>query len=365
VRALAATTRFAGSEPEAGARDRCAQVLTGLGFLVHIERFEFSEFPSRWAPALISLIVAAVSLNVGHAAVVSHEPVLPLIIAMIVLVAVGFLARYLSRRGVLDFPLSRSSASNLVATRGDDEPALWLVAHLDSKSQTIPMLVRIAAVTLFAVSVVVVLAAAAVVALGESSPYAQHRAAAIAHHASLALMISGLPLIFCFIGNRSHGALDNASGVATVLLAAERMKGGNVGVLLTSAEELGLAGARAFVRDHRRRGIAINCDTMDDSGRFLFMRSRTLSAALEAAVRNAASRAGGASRGRGVSPMLPGVLADNIAFSDAGWESLTISRGNLGTLGRVHTSRDRADSIDGTGIAQAALLLVAIVEELT
>lgn len=366
MRALAATTRFAGSEPEAAARDRCAQVLTGLGFLVRIERFEFSEFPSRWAPALISAVVAAVSLNAGHAAVVSHEPVLPLIIAMIVLVAVAFLARYLSRRGVLDFPLSRSSASNLVATRGDDEPALWLVAHLDSKSQTIPMLVRIAAVTLFAVAVVVVLAAAAVVALaGESSPYAQHRAAAIAHHASLALMISGLPLIFCFIGNRSHGALDNASGVATVLLAAERMKSGNVGVLLTSAEELGLAGARAFVRDHRRRGIAINCDTIDDSGRFLFMRSRRLSPEIEAAVGKAASRAGGASRGRGVSPMLPGVLADNIAFSDAGWESLTLSRGNLGTLGRVHTSRDRADSIGGTGIAQAALLLVAIVEELT
>lgn len=63
--------------------------------------------------------------------------------------------------------------------------------------------------------------------------------------------------------------------------------------------------------------------------------------------------------------MLPGVLADNIAFSDAGWDSITISRGNLGTLARVHTSRDRADHIDGTGIAQASLLIAAIVEELT
>jgi hypothetical protein len=63
--------------------------------------------------------------------------------------------------------------------------------------------------------------------------------------------------------------------------------------------------------------------------------------------------------------MLPGVLADNVAFSAAGWDSVTISRGNLRTLSRVHTSGDRADSITGTGIAQAALLIAAIVEELS
>jgi hypothetical protein len=62
--------------------------------------------------------------------------------------------------------------------------------------------------------------------------------------------------------------------------------------------------------------------------------------------------------------MLPGVLADNIAFSRAGWDSFTISRGNLRTLARVHTSRDSAGSIEGRGVDQAALLIAAIVEEL-
>jgi hypothetical protein len=281
-----------------------------------------------------------------------------MLIAIGVLAALGLFARYLMRRGVLDFPLSRRTSTNLVATPTEHEPAIWLVAHLDSKSQTIPMLVRIAAVTVFGVSVIAVMLAATMVAVaGHDSPDLQHQAAAVAHHASLALMISSLPLILCFIGNRSPGALDNASGVAAVLLAAQKLEGRNVGVLLTSAEELGLAGARAFARTHAGRSIAINCDTVDDAGSFLCMRSQRPSPVLELAVRKAS--------GKGTRAMLPGVLADNIAFSDAGWDSFTISRGNLGTLARVHTSRDRAGHIDGTGIAQASQLIAAIVEELS
>lgn len=331
-----------------------------------MERFGFSEFPSRWAPALISLLVAVPALVVGRAAVVTHDTLMPLLATSIVFAGIGTIAAYLIRRGVLDLPVSRSFSSNLLATRGNDEPAAWLVAHLDSKSQTIPMLLRIAAVTLFAASLLVVLAAATVVGIaGDDSAALQHQAAAAAHHASVLLMISALPLVLCFIGNRSPGALDNATGVAAVLLAAERLSAQNVGILITSAEELGLAGARAFVRDHRRRGVAINCDTIDDEGSFLCMRARRVSPLLDKAVRTGAARLGFPLSGGGLRPMLPGVLADNIAFSDGGWESFTLSRGNLGTLGRVHTSRDRADSIAGTGIAQAALLLVAIVEELT
>lgn len=64
------------------------------------------------------------------------------------------------------------------------------------------------------------------------------------------------------------------------------------------------------------------------------------------------------------SRMLPGILADNIAFTDHGWASFTLSRGNIGTLARVHTSRDRVAEIDGTGIVIAATLLAATAEEL-
>ena len=131
---------------------------------------------------------------------------------------------------------------------------------------------------------------------------------------------------------------------------------------MTSGEELGLAGARAFVQQMPAKGVAINCDTVDDSGRFLCMISGRMTDRLSAALDRAAKRVEVAVRKQS---MLPGVLADNVAFSAAGWASFTLSRGNLGTLARVHTSRDRSDKIDGTGIAVAAQLLAATAEELS
>ena len=223
------------------------------------------------------------------------------------------------------------------------------------------MLLRIAAVGLFTLSLAAILlvGAAMPVAGGEG---AVHALASIAHSASLGLMVSAVPLALCFIGNRSNGALDNATGVAAVLLAARDSSSTSFGVIITSAEELGLAGAHAFARAHPGNATAINCDTVDDAGGFLFMRSKAPSPSLEQAVARGASRSGvGSVRFR---RMLPGVLADNVALGAAGWDSFTISRGNLRTLSRVHTSGDRADSIGGTGIAQAALLIAAIVEEL-
>ena len=292
----------------------------------------------------------------------THETLPSVVFAIVDVIVVALVARYLARSGVLDFPLSRSVSTNLVATRSSRLPSLWLVAHIDSKSQTIPMLVRIAAVALFATSLAVILVAGAAMTVVHAEEM-QHTLAKAAHLASVALIAGALPLVFCFVGNRSKGALDNATGVAAVLLAARDSSSENFGVIITSAEELGLAGAYAFARANRDQATAINCDTVDDNGRILLMRSKAPSSYVQEAVNRAAARAGIPTGG--FRRMLPGVLADNVAFSAAGWDSFTVARGNLRTLSRVHTSGDRADSIDGTGIAQAALLIAAIVEELS
>ena len=57
-----------------------------------------------------------------------------------------------------------------------------------------------------------------------------------------------------------------------------------MGVLLTSAEELGLAGARAWVhawaQDGRAPGVALNCDGVDDRGTLALLPAGTPPAAL-------------------------------------------------------------------------------------
>ncbi len=362
LRELASSPRFAGSTSESAARAMCAGVLRESGFVVEEATFEFSEFPARAAPPMIALMLGGTAIGMGALAATGHYQ-LASILGVAVATSLSPLGGMLARNGVLDFPLMRSSSVNLVAQRHEARPRTWLVAHLDSKSQTIPMLLRIgsatAAAVLFTLTVIVILVQALVGVFAASVPLV------LGFLTAAAL----LPILLCFVGNRSNGALDNATGVVSIIAAAALLGHRDVGVLITSGEELGLAGARAFVRSRTETGVAINCDTIDDSGKFLFMRSGMSPESLESAIERAAERTGVLAMrgrpGRRLSMMLLGVLADNIAFTDAGWTSFTVSRGNLRTLSRVHTHRDRADSMGGTGIAQAAALIAAIVEELS
>jgi len=278
---------------------------------------------------------------------------------------IALAGRWMARHGTSRFPWLRSNSVNLVATRGLNgiaRPRAWLVAHLDSKSQTVPMALRITGVALSVLMLLLLAGATATSAFLYDSR--------VPGQLDLAISIIGwltgaalVPVALCIVGNRSSGSLDNGTGIAAVLMAARKIDAERpLGVIFTSGEELGLAGARAYVAANPRGGIALNCDTCDDHGRFIgMMNGSPYKSELAQALARASEKLGVPVR---VGAMLPGVLADNIAFTDAGWDSLTLSRGNLSTLSRVHTAGDRPDKLDGSGIAEAARLLAATIEEL-
>jgi Zn-dependent M28 family amino/carboxypeptidase len=162
------------------------------------------------------------------------------------------------------------------------------------------------------------------------------------------------------VGNASPGAVDNASGVAAVLAAAARMDASAaVGVLLPSAEELGLAGARAWIRVHgAERAFVLNCDGVDDQGELTIMYTRSLPAPIVDAVREAAAGS------LHVRRMPPGLLLDSVAFADAGWSAATVSHGSMRTLARVHTPLDSLERLDGRHIAPVARVLAGAAEAL-
>ncbi len=366
VQRLASSPRFAGSAAEADARKFCGTVLERAGFELSIEDFEFSRFPARVGPS-VTASVLAVSLLGAHLTAAHGMPGVALAIVAAGVAIAALAGMLLVRRGVAGMRWMRTSATNVVARRkkSGPEPTVWLVAHLDSKSQTIPMLVRIAAI----VAIGLILGALVLTLLLQVGGVAEklglcHDCLRIAGAAiAFAGAIATLPVILCFIGNESLGALDNASGVASVLLASELVRPhANIGVVLTSAEELGLAGAGAFARSRTAKGVALNCDTIDDEGRFICMRSDSSARSddIAAKLQQAARREGVAVQ---IRRTIPGILTDGTAFSDAGWSACTLSRGNLRTLARVHTRRDGPALIRGTGIAQAACMLATTAEE--
>ena len=374
--AIGGQPRPAGSPAEAGARAHARGLLEAHGFVVREEPFSYSAFPGRWATSLSGLGAIGVIAVAGHLAALG-SPWAALAVLATGLGTIAGAATWLARRGVLDAPLMRRQGVNLVATRsaptGSDalpaspprmgrsthpapassDPALWVMAHLDSKSQPIPILVRAGAITL---SVVLFLAAVGL-ALAQGLGYAGGEWWPAL---TIATVIALLPVAASIVGARSDGTIDNASGCAAVLLAACSLPpDAPLGVLLTSAEELGLAGARAFAR-HHPTGACVNCDGVDDSGRWTAMYTGRPPTGLLAGVERASRRLGMAVRPR---RLLPGVLVDGVALADAGWHVITISHGSIATLSRIHTPRDSRDSLRGDAIPAGAALIAGVLNE--
>jgi hypothetical protein len=335
---LAASPRPTGGPAIADARADCAIELHRLGFIVREEPFEYSAFAGRFgAPSFGLLLPAAATLAV----VVANRGAADVPWLAIVIIGLAILAAIGLARGVSNAPVMRRAGMNIEATRGPAPVKLWLVAHLDSKSQPVPMLVRVAGVVVLAVG----LGGVALSLLARPS-------AAVA--ALVVAWVGGLPLMLSVVGERSAGALDNASGVAAVLDAAAALSPAlPIGVLISDAEELSLAGARAWARS-RPAGVALNCDSIDDGGPLTAMFTRRRPSRLLSTLAEASAASKETLR---IRRLLPGILTDSVAFADAGWETLTLSRGTLRTLLRIHTSRDDLQSMRGVGIAGAARVL--------
>src|SRR5690606_294120 len=136
------------------------------------------------------------------------------------------------------------------------------------------------------------------------------------------------------------------------------------GVCLTSAEELGLAGARAWVarRSSAEARPVLNVDGVDDRGEISAMWSGRRPGTLLGRLAEAGERIGVRCRAR---RLIPGILTDSVAVSDAGWPAVTLSRGTIGTLLRIHSASDRPDRLTGEGIAKTAVLLSAAADTLS
>lgn len=351
---IAELPRAAGTEGEARARKYCAEYLTRAGFVVTEEDFDYSPLPGKWAVPVLGLLALAwfVMLGAAPGRAVPKETVQASLPLLLLMGAVYFVAARAIRRP--RHFLRR--ATNLVATRGG-VPRIWLMAHLDSKSQSVPMLVRIAGIVVASAAMLLTIVVAftpAVFNLGD----------AFWIPVTVAGAAGSVAVVLSTVGNRSRGAVDNASGVAAVLLtAAHAAPDARVGVLVTSAEELGLAGAWAWVRDQSDRHVsphfrhAINFDGVDDVGELTCMSNSGNSVA--GAMRTVASASQSQMTFRRV---LPGIMVDANALNESGWDAVTISKGNFATLARIHTPADHPGRLTGHGVAEAVELVMNFIQ---
>jgi hypothetical protein len=366
------------------------------GYQVERQPFQFSTAPTRFITlevlaGLLLILMAFWARRFG-----AWAEALPAAMLLLLMVAIGPINRLVEANSVAPdpaAPVSRWSAiclrmgvrrttANLVAMRPDlpDDPALphlYLVAHYDSKSQWMPLAIRIA---LFTAAIIGSTSFAGLILLGLAGP-------ALAFAANVAGVVTvgaGLPLLFLGAGNASPGAIDNASGVGVVLHLAECLARrsdlfvkARVTVLMTSAEELTLGGAFAFVRrneDRLRRQAEsgrlyiLNLDGPGVDGKlYMVSPSRRLeSYASPASHANLASLVRAACSELQISLgkfSLPGAMFDHIPFARCGFDAVSLM-----AVGRaswaVHTPGDSADKLHIRGFEQAGRVAWRVIEKL-
>jgi hypothetical protein len=323
-----------------------------LGYHVQERLFTFNPWIGRLGLTvfgviyLIGTFAAAIFLynNNAIAAIV--------LLAVVLLLAAGLL--FFAGRAMDRFPFAQQQGSNFFITREGKRPRYIVMAHRDSKSQPVPLSFRGPAIALALLVWILLLAAAAFHA-------AQPLPGKLIIGLGVAAFIAGVILIFCWVENRSPGALDNASGVTAAIGIAERERDeGDVAFLITDAEELGLAGARAAARSLPPVFGVINMDGLDDEGTFYIMerfgviRKKGLAPHIAAALLQEAEAMNEPADRRDI-PF--GIPVDHIPIVNAGTPALTIMRGSLRSLRRVHRPNDDLEHLNGTGIQRTVELV--------
>jgi hypothetical protein len=389
--------RQVGSGEDEQVAGEIAARLEQFGYQVERQPFQFSTAPTWFLKLeiLAGMLLILMTLLARRSG--PWTEVLSAVMLLLLMFAIGPINQMVEANSVApdpDTPVSRRSAlclgignrytsANLVATRPGlpDDPTLRhlnLVAHYDSKSQWMPLGVRVA---LFTAAITGSLLFAGLTLLGLAHP-------ALAFAANVAGVVAvgaGLPLLFLDAGNASPGAIDNASGVGTVLHLAECLARRSdlfdklrVTVLMTSAEELTLGGASAFV--HRNKDqlrcqaesggfYVLNFDgpgvdgklyvVGEENGRLASHASRASHASLASLVRAACSELQ-VPLGKF---LLPGAMFDHIPFARCGFDAVSLITVG-GTSWAVHTPADSADKLHVRGFERAGRVVWQVIEKL-
>jgi hypothetical protein len=366
-----ARPRRVGSGEDKKVADEITERLRSFGYQVDREPFAFSIAPQLFLALEIllglMLIAAMFVLDV-------RARVVPSILFITFVFAANPINRTVRSQSLLppERQLRRHyrwswrsilSSTNIIATLPDQTanssfPHLYLVAHYDSKSQWLPLALRI---ILFVLALTCGLVFATLNLFGADTLFT--------NLIGLFAFISALPLLLLDTGNDSPGAIDNASSVGLLLHLAECLRDtpGALTILITSGEELSLMGSTAYVQQHAAqldrasdRIHILNFDGIGVDGDLRLIVPRRAKIGLRQWIETACQEL--------KLPLgrfnLAGALYDHMPFAEQGLDAVTLVA--IGKASQsIHTAQDSIDKLHVRGFDQAGRVALNVIQKLT
>ena len=366
-----ATPRLVGSAGEAETQDYIVEQFTELGLDVSWEPFVFTKFPAEVLPRILSALFLLIILTVPW---FGERFPIPVCFACVLSLTIAMFFTQWQKRleGLYDVG-RRHRTENIIATnnanRDNNTPVFLFVAHYDSKSQVLPIAVRmmaygIAIVGLIALTIVMLVKVIALVWLPN---YIVWGLAGITSFCLLLLQIN-------LTENRSPGGFDNASGVgvmlevARVMMARDEEK--SVMFLATGAEEYGMCGALRYIQAHadeydQENTYVINLDGLGvGNGVNLITRYGIPPTRTTRTLRNlfqTSSEALGIEVSERYLPI--GVGLDSIPIASRGFETVTLTARGVGSVAlKIHSKQDQSELLNEKSLQQVGELIVDVIE---
>ncbi|MEO8090678.1 MAG: M28 family peptidase [Gemmatimonadales bacterium] len=329
-----ALPREAGTPEAAKARRLVAGYLTSLGYTVVSQGFTFAPSSLRAFPIFGAGLGGLALVLFPFLSSGRLPPWAPLVVWFTGLLALAIVAIGVGL-GWVHLGEELREDANLIATRGQNPPRRWVVAHLDSKAQSQSMAGRLIAVWVVGLAVVALTSLALGRISGPLSPV-------LAGSGALLAVLAGFLAGRGRLSGRSQGARDNGTGVVAALAAAAAPDS-TVGILITGAEEFGLVGARVFAR--LSPGLTdtefVNVDTVDQEGKLYLVSHDAAGERLARAVEPQLGVIGLPMQRR----RLPlGIFVDSAPLARVA-PAVTVGRLTWQTLRCIHTVADTPDGL--------------------
>jgi len=366
--------RAAGTEGEEKAGRTIAEILKGLGYEVKEEKFSILFPPWTWtkgAPFFSALFLFIVWMTFAEMAWVSLLFSILYLLGLICWERIWFWAggRFVSN----DLSRGWRQSGNISAClpAGREGRVLYLMAHYDSKSQTFNLYLRTILYLIGGISGGLFSLWAGAYALSGRMGIPETRIPAVFVASFLLSLAVNLLFLFSRSGNRSEGALDNASGVGVLLEAAsrwsvERVKGIDLRFVFTGAEEMGLLGSLMYMRRWGKtmaveNARLINIDSVGKEGKIRVCSTGRAGRRWVGEILRFAR-----DRGLALRPLRfhKGVMMDHLPFARLGIPSVSFT--SISTEGwHLHSSRDTLALVRSEGLTEMVNWTLALVGALS
>ncbi len=371
--------RLIGTEGEAKARDYIYDQFTGLGIECKREPFTCSNFATKYL-LRIGLLIAAIGIFLAAFLYMQNLILYSFILALILLALVPLMNAFLSGTTLGSKWGTQFHSENLIgymkARNPNPKHTVFIMSHYDTKSQTYRLLVRIVLFVLGlfgAVSVILINLIFGAIFLITSNNYMN----------GTFLFILTLVFVTCLIllefnntGNNSVGATDNAAAVGVQMAVIRNLldfppENTDVYFLATSAEEIGLFGAIAYIEAHEKEfdkdnTYFLNLDVIGGKGKILIHTKYGLPPKIvcpeitDALLRIARER----NLDVGTQYLPTGAMADHFPIKKRGFKTTWIQTGDRMVTTSIHSPKDNMNLITKESLRTAIILCFEYIQEM-